>query len=382
LRRVIVVVACVSLVVALQPCMAGAAPRLKWSVDVPGALQAVDTSPSGLTAVGGSRWAPRGREAMLVAVYGPGGGLRWEARWRPDGCSVYASAVALAAGDTTYVGGIRSCEKHGEIETWWFLRRYTRDGELMWRRGQPAAQHPKSWGSIDAIVARSGGVIVAGDDTGCCDVSGGQDGWIRAFDGHGRPLWTDPFEPPGIPAPTHDLVTDLAVSGGAIYAAGYVSMGTPHEPWRDQEAVVARLAPGGSLMWAHVTHDPGLPNDFDVARSVTIADGRPVAAMEVNAVTSAWTRFLGFGPRDGALRWSEKTNGWPMSLAGTVAGDLYLTSRSHGIYTLRQFGSHGGEVWSSGDLGGSLGEVSITGGWMSMVGAATGRARIWRYALG
>ena len=111
---------------------------------------------------------------------------------------------------------------------------------------------------------------------------------------------------------------DLAVYQGAIHAAGQVAVGTPGEPWRDLEAVVARLTPGGSLAWAHVFRDPGIQDDWDSAVSITVADGRPVAAIQMNGTTGAWTRLVGLRAGTGAVRWSAGTDGWPSVVEGNV----------------------------------------------------------------
>jgi hypothetical protein len=371
----------IAFTVLLPSEMAVAAPRVEWTRQFAGSVMAVDTSSNGATGAVGSRWAPGGHQTMSIVVYGPRGGQRWQGTWRPAGESAFASAVAIASDGSIYVGGHRTLTDVYESETWWFLRRYAANGTLMWHRDQLPAQHPRTWGSINAISVRGAGVIVAGDDTGCCDVGAGQDGWVRAFGGNGGLLWTNRFEPPGIPSSTQDLVWDLAVHGGAIYAAGQVAIGTPDEPWRDLEAVVARLAPDGSLTWARVFRDPGIQDDWDAAMSITVAAGRPVAAIQMNATISAWTRLVGLGPESGAFRWSARTDGWPSVIGGTSTGTLFLIARHPEIYTLREFGPRGGLRWSSGNLGRWVADLSIAGRRMSLVGdnPSGGGSRVWRY---
>ena len=382
MRRTLIVIG-VSFLFVLPSWSAVAAPRLEWTRQFPGWVMAVDTSSNGVTAVVGSRWAPGGHQTMSIVVYGPRGGQRWRGIWRPAGESAFASAVAVAADGSVYVGGHRTSVDVYETEEWWFLRRYSASGALLWHREQPPAQHPATWGMIDAIATRSGGVVVAGSDTGCCDIGAGQDGWVRAFGSGGALLWTNPFEPPGIAARTQDLVWDVAAHRGAIYAAGYVAIGTAEEPWKDHEAVVARLTPDGSLAWARVFRDPGIQDDLDEAVSITIAAGRPVAAIQMNATISAWTRFVGLRATTGTLRWSAGTNGWPVALEGTASGALYLLSRHPEQYLLREFGPQGNQVWSSDDLGRWIADLSIAARRMSLVGdnPSGGGSRIWRYAV-
>jgi outer membrane protein assembly factor BamB len=373
----------VSLLVLLPSAAAIAAPQLQWTRRFPGWVMAVDTSSSGITAVAGSRWAPEGHQTMSIVVYGPLGGQRWHATWRPAGESAIASAVAVASDGSIYVGGHRTGVDVFETETWWFLRRYSANGTLLWHREQSPAQHEMAWGEIHSIATRSGGVVVAGAHTGCCDVSAGQEGWIRAFGSRGTLLWTNPFEAPGIPARTQDLVWDVTVARGAIYAGGYIAIGTQQEPWRDQEAVVARLTSSGSLAWAHVFRDPGIQDDFDAAVSITVAGGRPVAAFQMNATMSAWTRLVRFRPDTGDVRWSNGTNGWPTSVEGTAAGSLYLLSRHPETYLLRRFGPKGNPMWSSGDLGKWMADISVAARRLSLVGdnPSGPGSRIWRYHL-
>jgi hypothetical protein len=382
MRRALIVIG-VSFLFVLPSWSAVAAPRLEWTRQFPGWVMAVDTSSSGVTAAVGSRWAPGGHQTMSIVVYGPRGGQRWQGTWRPAGESAGASTVAVAPDGTIYVGGGRDRVVGYETESWWFLRRYSANGTLMWHRDQKPAQHPRTWGAIHAIALRGAGIVVAGGDTGCCDTSAGQDGWIRAFGDNGGLLWMNRFEPPGIPSRTQDLVWDVAVHSGAIYAAGYVAIGTPDEPWKDHEAVVARLTGSGSLAWARVFRDPGIQDDFDTARSITIAAGRPVASIEQNGVENAWTRFVGLRPETGAVRWSKGTNGWPAVVEGTAAGSLYLLSRHPETYRLREFGPRGGLVWSSGDLGKWLADLSIAARRMSLVGdnPSGGGSRVWRYVV-
>ena len=366
MRRTLIVIG-VSFLFVLPSWSAGAAPRLEWTRQFPGWVMAVDTSSNGVTAVVGSRWAPEAIRRCL-SWSTDAGRQRWQGTWRPAGESAFASAVAVAADGSVYVGGHRTSVDVYETEEWWFLRRYSANGTLLWNRGQSPAQHRATWGMIDAIATRSGGVVVAGSDTGCCDVSAGQDGWIRAFGTGGALLWTNPFEPPGIAARTQDLVWDVAAHRGAIYAAGYVAIGTAEEPWRDHEAVVARLTPGGSLAWARVFRDPGIQDDRDEAVSITIAAGRPVAAIQMNATTSAWTRFVGLRPAAGTLRWSAGTNGWPVAVEGTASGALYLLSRHPEQYLLREFRPRGNQMWSSDDLGRWMADITIAARRLSMVG--------------
>lgn len=382
MRRALLLIG-VSFLFVLPSSSAVAAPRLEWTRQFPGWVMAVDTSSNGVTAAVGSRWAPGGQQTMSIVVYGPRGGQRWQATWKPAAESAGASTVSVAPDGTIYVGGGRDRVVGYETESWWFLRRYSANGTLLWHRDQPSAQHRATWGQIHALATRSGGVVVAGADTGCCDASGGQDGWLRAFDASGRVVWTNGFEPPGIPARTQDLVWDVTVHRGAIYAAGYVAIGTAEEPWKDHEAVVARVKPGGSLAWAHVFRDRGIQDDFDTARSITIAASRPVAAIEQNGVESAWTRFVGLRPETGAVQWSKGTNGWPAVVEGTAGGSLYLLSRHPEIYRLRGFGPRGGQVLSSGDLGKWLADLSIAAGRMSLVGDNPNGAgsRVWRYIV-
>ena len=144
MRRAMYVIG-IAFIILLPSEIAVAAPQQEWTRRFAGSAIAVDASSAGLTAVAGSRWAPGGHQAMFVAVYGPRGGQRWQAAWRRAGGSAYASAVAVAPDGTIHVGGSRSgAVEYGE--SWWWLRRYAANGNLMWHRDRAAGPTSEDMG--------------------------------------------------------------------------------------------------------------------------------------------------------------------------------------------------------------------------------------------
>jgi hypothetical protein len=369
-------VALLAVAMVAPSATSGASPTRDWSRKVPGWPIAVGTNARGETAVAGST---RDANGIVVTVHGPEGTKRWIATWRPAKGTAYPSAVAIADGGAVFVGGSRTVRGMG-IRSWWFLRRYSPEGRLVWHREQ--AEHPvERWGGVEDLVVTDGGPIAALSDTGCCDVSAGQEGWVTAFDGAGRARWTSPFEAAGIPATTPDLATGLhATNGGGVYVGGYVAEGTAAEPWKDREAVVVRLTARGTVAWTRVLRDAGIQDDMDVVRAVTVAGGSPVAVIEMNAVASAWTRLVRLDPTDGDVRWSGGVNGWPLTAAGTPAGDVYLLTR-YPSYQVRKIGPLGGVRWTMTIARAQFMDLTLARRGMSVVGDRDEQGRLWRFAI-
>jgi hypothetical protein len=351
MRRSLVALVC--LCTLLLPQLARAAPIEKeWSRTLTGnSFVSVSTTPDGVSVVGGSRMAPGGRytTAAIVAVYGPNGGLRWKDVWRPKRCSAQASVVAFGTDGGVYAAGSWRCPTDELSRTFWYLRRYTAAGERDWLVRQSPADMPflEGWSEASGLAARpGGGVIVAGSDTGCCDISAGQDGWVLAFGADGRLLWTNPFEPAGFLPVTSDAAMAVVVARGAIYVGGSVADGTPAVPWRDREPVVLRLSSAGGTMWTRALRDQDRrESDFDEVASMSVAAARPVAFLRMEDGSHVHGRLLALTPT-GATAWTARTPGWPGSLAGTPAGRLYAIATRGQTPELRAFTPHGDQRWA------------------------------------
>jgi hypothetical protein len=308
-------------------------------------LRDVAAMPDGSSAVAGFVTTKDGHRASVVARIGVKSDVKWQRTWRPgSGCAASADAVAVSDTGFVYVAGSFGCDEDGGSQSW-FLRRYTGAGELLWAVTQPADLHPEIWGLVDALAAREGGgVIMAGRDEGCCDVTTPQDGWVRAFDANGHLLWTNRFEAPGIATATHDQVNDVSTSGDAIYVTGFIAQGTATEPWRDLEIAIGRLTSQGRWAWFHLIRDAGAPaGDLDMGTAITMAAGRPVAVFQVQSGATTVHRIEWYSTTGTRLR-SRPTSLFAQTLAGNPRGELYTAYGQR----LVKFAPDGSVLWKSG----------------------------------
>jgi hypothetical protein len=318
---------------------------------------AVDVDPvSGRVAVTGWRQGARGHENAFVRVYGPQGSLLWSRKWIPpfsptigvrgDG---YAEAVSFGPHGTVYMGGrvAAACEGGG-----WFLRAFGRDGALRWHREQAGWKECAVSTKVTAIGADTQRVIVGMQDFGCCGMPD-TDGWIRAFDHRGRILWTNPFEPPGIPVEANDQLTDLAIGGiGRIYAVGaayHRAFSDTGGDIPDEDLMVQKIAPSGGTIWTRVLPDGGAP-DSDVATSVAVRGDRVVVGALTELRGWAWpATWIGRFSFGGHLLWSRRiaTKAWTYSHVSVAQGGAtYLAAgwRRDDV-VIRKYGPTGSLVW-------------------------------------
>ncbi|MGE5227044.1 MAG: hypothetical protein ACM3OO_09235 [Planctomycetaceae bacterium] len=282
-----------------------------WRREPIGRLGGLTVDAAGHVFVTGGVWAPPAgtnryhREAMLVAKYGPAGGLAWRRTWRVRATGRWASGhvVAPAPGGGVYVGGADGWYEDDHPMVW----RYAATGRLVWRRRLPLSLDR---GYVSSIAPdRRGGLVVAVQSVGpCCD-SVLHDGWVLALDPAGRVRWRTDFEAPGVTG-TWDAVRDVAVGGdGRVYAVGHVDRaytGSPDRPV-DEDVVVLQLRTDGALGWARLLGDPGV-RDRDEATAVGVRAGVVAVAGEVDGrrARSSQRGWLAMFTTGGARRWARR----------------------------------------------------------------------------
>lgn len=362
-------------------------PQPVWTRAVAGQPFAAAAGPHGISLVAGRRFVDRHHDAMFVAAYGPRGALRWLRAWRPAGCSATASAVAAAPDGSVFVGGSRSCSNEPAR---WFVRRYTRGGSLAWHREGgplPGSTISDAGAYVNALAPWRGGVVVAGRDEGCCDISSGQDGWVRSIDAAGSARWISRFEFAGVPSATTDLAADVATSAAGIFVGGYVAMGRPHEPWFDWEPAVIRLTDGGRPVWQRIQRDPGgEPGGGDMVLSLVVRGRQVVTAESIVDRTRSHLRLLALG-LDGSRRWARWVRGTGLDVAAW-SGRLYAITMGRGTRAwVQRLGPRGLPVWTT-DGSALAPEVSLWGvganaGGVTVAGSARKpgsdwKGRVWR----
>jgi len=313
-------------VLAVAPTVATADGRTEWRREPGGRPSAVTVDATGSIYVTGSIWAPSdpgrsGVTAMVVAKYGPAGGLRWRRTWRPYLPEWHADGISIAPapGGGVYVGG--SVSWFEDVQP--LLARYSASGRLLWHRTWPAWLQ---WGWVSSLAADERGAVAAIAMGGCCDEVR-HDGRLQAFDPDGLPLWRTDFEVPGI-THTWDSVGGVAIGAdGRIYAAGHVDRAffdSPDDPRVDEDLVVQQLSRGGDVRWTSVLGD-GPVKDRESATDIAVRNGLVIVTASVDDETKAWVGALTTG---GDLRWTRR---WgeryrTMAVALTIApwGPVYV----------------------------------------------------------
>ena len=163
-------------------------------------------------------------------------------------------AVVDGSGNLYVVGQIlNSSTRKGDI----WVRKYNPSGATLWTR---TVNGPGD--SFDAAYA------AAADSTGKLYVvghiwtpTGGNDIWVRKYNGSGGKLWTRVVNGPG---GQWDRATGVAVDGADnVYVVGYVYKSTGgNDIW------IRKYSPGGSKLWTRTVNGPA--NGWDEANAVAV----------------------------------------------------------------------------------------------------------------
>lgn len=283
---------------------AASAPTVTWSESIAQGLAATAVDDAGNVYSTGFR-VPKGSYEPFMVLYkfDPDGNLLWKDSYKPRGGIARGVDLALGPGDDVFLAGFVA-SNHLEGGGW-FLRRYTSDGSLTWKRETPGWRKGTAVG-IDSIAVADGMLVVAGNDFSCCgDVA--NDGWVRAYDLDGKRLWTSPFEASS-PTGTNDGTGGIAIGrSGGIYAAGWIATGPePSDTERaDHEIMVQRLHASGGVVWTRVLVHRGGKNR-DAATGISVRGSQVMVAAESGG---SWTRskpahaWLARLATDGSLMW-------------------------------------------------------------------------------
>lgn len=318
LRRTIGVVALV--VMALPPTAAvGAEPDWQRKVGVRADGVAVDDRGRAYVAAsteGGSRR----RSVVLLAAYGPNGGLRWTRRWTPARAWTRGVDVAVGPDGSVYLAGGVGVE--GYEGGSWFLARYTSTGHLLWRRATPGWRDLRAT-RVTSVAVGGGMVVIGGLGFGCCSEAN-DEGFVRAYTFDGELLWHHEVTGPGRLAEHHDGVGDVAVgSRGTVFLTGWVETRRRSDVAErtDVEVLVQKLSADGAEIWTRVLWDHhGRDGDHGVgiaARGnelVVLAypgSGRWVEFRGTD-VGHAWLARFTF---DGRVRWTRTWGTHPRDAA-------------------------------------------------------------------
>jgi hypothetical protein len=346
-KRVLALVSSMLCVVVLAP-PARADLRPRWHVSLPGGVQAVAVGSDGAVFTVGTRPLPDRKHAtqMIVRRLTGSGTVVWTRRWHPRGGSSRGAVVTVSPTGTISVAGTVALNRAGAS---WFVRSYGPNGGL--RASFVAPYEYDVMSSVTDVAARADLVMVAQTAEGCCE-AWPVDGWVRAFDTHLRPRWSDTFI-----RHRGDPVTGLSIDAfGNVLVGGIegTRFSGPGSPPVAGVLVVEKLTGGGALLWRH---RPGVPTPGDGTVGVSALGDRLMVSAPLRA-GGAWLGRLTLG---GDLRWSRT---WgterprrqtPLSLAVDGSGATWVVGTRRHATDPRVDGF----VRRIGPAGGVLGTLTI-----------------------
>ena len=307
---VIAATAVALLLIQLQPISVAAAPSITWERSAARRLSSVVADEAGHVYATGFRVDPNSRREdpyMVLYRFSSNGHQLWQRTWKPSHAWAEGRDLAIGNDGSVYLSGIMNVG--GYEGNQWFVRKYSPDGALLWRRQTRNWRKPYLVGhaeSISGIAVGAGMVAVSGSSFGCCgDVD--NDGWVRTYDLDGHLQWTSTFEA-SRPAGTNDAAEAIAIGAiGRVYVAGWVATVAEAEgDWADHETLVQKLGPSGGVVWTHVFFDHH-GKDLDGATGVSVRGDRLMVTATAGGnrrgrPTHAWLASLRF---DGGVRWTR-----------------------------------------------------------------------------
>ncbi len=278
-----------ALAMALAP-PAHAALHTTWHVDSPATMEAVATGPQGSLVAVGARPVGAHGSAAVVKRFTRDGDLVWSRVWPPaahPNANAQATAVTVTSGGRIYVAGVRSSYR---VTGAWFVLAYGPGGRLLHVRRGPNI--PDSFASIGGIETRGDRVLLAGTNQGCCEAFIYQ-GWVETFRPNLTRLW-------GTDLGEQHPASDLALGSGVrpTSRAGAVARWEP-VPVPIPAVVtltLTKLDLDGDVLW---TRDTGVTIS-EPSGSVAARGGRVMVTAPHRS--RAW---LGRFAPDGGLVWAR-----------------------------------------------------------------------------
>jgi hypothetical protein len=340
-RRPIVIGLLVALFGWLVPVSAAPLPY-EWRRWVGVSLADVATDDSGLTFATGETRIDEEHRGFLVAAFDAGGTELWRDTWLPlpdEPSGTMGKAVSIGPDGNVYAVGFGwhcrfGCESGG-----WFIRSYTREGELRWMRQAAGWKTRARQSEATGIDSWSGGLVITGFEYD--DDVGPTDSWIRAYDADGDLTWKASVDVRGATDLREGAMDVATARSGAVFVAGYV------EPDRggpigsnDDDPFIAGFDPGGGRRWTRVVREHGDLDD-DAATSIDVRGGILAVGGTLGAPIGygvdpphvGWLARLSFA---GVVRWMRS---WGVARPQTVE-DLALASSGR-VTTIGGLDRHG-----------------------------------------
>ncbi|MBS1910447.1 MAG: hypothetical protein JST22_00550 [Bacteroidetes bacterium] len=227
-----------------------------------------------------------------------------------------------------------------------FIAKYDAAGALLWAAGVPGARTAYGMaadrdGNV-CITGYFGDRAIAGTDTAISN--GDQDLYIARFDARGRPLWLR-----ALGGDSLDVGRAVALDpDGNIYVAGHfshgITSGAEHVTSRGgNDVLIAKYAPGGTLLWLRSAGGAGDDRAYAVAVSAQggiyvcgMFEGEAIFGGDTLRVPGAayapFVARLDAGGRfiDARAPWVS-TAGIARSMAAAKGGGLYVAGEFEGM---------------------------------------------------
>jgi hypothetical protein len=279
-------------------------------------------------AAGSSERAAGNQDFLVRAYEAKSGALRWEDRADKAGLNDAAFALAVEGGQVFAAGFGTNAAGNQDF----LIRAYqAKDGALLW---EDQVDHAGFDDIAFALAVGGGGVFVAGSGE---RAAGNQDFLVRAYEAKSGALrWEDQVDPAG----GFDGVNALAVEGGRLFAAGFVT----NAAGNFDALLRAYEAKSGALLWEDQVDHAGLD---DAALALTVERGQVfIAGFGTNAAGNLDVLVRAYQAKTGTLVWEDQVDkaghddaalalaagGGRVVAAGvgtTVAGDMDVLIRAY-----------------------------------------------------
>jgi glucose dehydrogenase len=272
-----------------------------------------------------------GNQDFLVRAYdAKSGALRWEDRVDKAGLNDAAFALAVEGGQVFAAGFGTNAAGNQDF----LIRAYqAKDGALLW---EDQVDHAGFDDTAFALAVGEGLLFAAGSGQ---RTAGNQDFLVRAYDVKSGALrWEDQVDPAG----GFDGVNALAVEGGRLFAAGFVT----NTAGNFDALLRAYEAKSGALLWEDQVDHAGLD---DAALALTVERGRVfIAGFGTNAAGNLDVLVRAYQAKTGTLLWEDQVDkaglddaalalaagGGQVTAAGvgtTATGDMDVLIRAYDV---------------------------------------------------
>lgn len=300
------------------------------------------------------------------------------------GTNAQARSVATHDGLVTAVGFTTSALDSPRLT----VRTYDgKSGRQLWQDQLSAVSIAQHVSAAEGVVAVGGFTLSNGQSSGYM---------LRAYDGKsGKLLWSDAREGNRESQSHYQAVT---VSGGRVYAAGYMGSCAFYGEPGCSAALRAYDAKTGKLLWEALA---GLPTGFSAFTALSVVDGQVYAVGGTSPLLRLYESGLlvqAYDAASGALKWqapittSDGRSAYEVASSVAVGkGVVAVGGRTGSLgvtdWAVRAFdATNGAPKWSDKVPGpqkkvDSVNGIAFTGTHMVAVGVSSGGAKAQRYLV-